>query len=190
MSTEWHQQSDIYRCNVWPRLLLPADSVRYNFIPFICRQRVPTLMNRTGRTTMTAALSKTERSILHGNIGCKRIRVTSAGLRKNGNMWKSLLGVSWWILSLGSSKAKNPRGRRLFHILYVRALGFSYIVSCDRWHITHDRWLVTCDTRRRVNILLNFKLSRFNGFNGSYDVLKIWRKRITRWSVNELQSCL
>ena len=25
-----------------------------------------------------------------GNIGCKRIPVTSAGLRKNGNMWKSL----------------------------------------------------------------------------------------------------
>ena len=65
-SPEWHQQRDIHRCTVWPRLLLPPDSVRYDFIPFTCRQLVPTSMIRNGRTTMTAALSKTERSILHG----------------------------------------------------------------------------------------------------------------------------
>ena len=65
ISTEWHQQSDLHRCTVWPWLLLPPDSVRYDFLPFTCRQWVSTSMIKTGHTTMTAALSKTERSILH-----------------------------------------------------------------------------------------------------------------------------
>ena len=64
-SIEWHQQCDIHRCTVWPWILLPPDSVSYKFIPFACRQWVPTSMIRTGCTTMTAALSKTEHSILH-----------------------------------------------------------------------------------------------------------------------------
>ena len=65
-STKWLQQNDIHICTVWTWLLLPLDSVRYDFIPFTCRQWVPTSMIRTGRTPMTTALSKTERSILHG----------------------------------------------------------------------------------------------------------------------------
>ena len=47
-------------------ILLPPGSVRCDFIPFTCRQWVQTSMIKTGRTPMTAALSKTERSILHG----------------------------------------------------------------------------------------------------------------------------
>ena len=69
--TEWHQQSDIHRCTVCLWLLIPPDSERYDFIPFTCRQWVPTSMIRTGRTTMTAALSKTERSILHVHRGSR-----------------------------------------------------------------------------------------------------------------------
>ena len=68
-STECQQQSDIHRCTVLPWPLLHPDSVRYDFIPFTCRQWVPTSMIRTGCTTMTAALSKTERSILHVCFG-------------------------------------------------------------------------------------------------------------------------
>ena len=37
-SPEWHQQSDIHRCTVWLWLLLPPDSVRYDFIPFTSLQ--------------------------------------------------------------------------------------------------------------------------------------------------------
>ena len=37
---ECHQQSDIHRCTVWTGLLLPLDSVRYDFIPFTCCQWV------------------------------------------------------------------------------------------------------------------------------------------------------
>ena len=40
--TEWHQQSDINKYTVWPCLLPPSDSVRYDFFPFTCRQWVPT----------------------------------------------------------------------------------------------------------------------------------------------------
>ena len=73
-----------------------------------------------------------------GNIGCKRIPVTSARLRKNGNMWKSLGGILLNIVPREDPRPKTlgacgPSGfcplnclgtiftsipPRLFHILY------------------------------------------------------------------------
>ena len=94
-STEWHQQNDINRMTSteWhPKmycLTLTPCSLRYDFIPFTCRQWVPTSMIKTGRTTMTAALSKTECSILHAPTW-------------NASTWWSRWGQLIWIINLDS----------------------------------------------------------------------------------------
>ena len=55
-------------------------------------------------------------------------------------------------------------------------------VTCDMWHVTCDTWHVTCDTWHMtldlfggVNILSKFQLLPFV----IYDIMKIWRKRLT-----------
>ena len=48
------------------------------------------------------------------NIGCKRIPVTSAGIQKNGNMWKSLVGnlvnIVPWVFGLGTPQGHYSPG--------------------------------------------------------------------------------
>ena len=58
-------------------------------------------------------------------------------------------------------------------------------MTCDMWHVTHDTWHVTCDTfggggedslKISAPQLLPFVI---------YDIMKIWRKRMSDWINHE-----
>ena len=57
----------------------------------------------------------------------------------------------------------------------------------DMWQVTGDRWDVTCDTWH-VTCLVRWTFSQnFSLPFVIYDIMKIWRKRMTRW-INELMN--